>query len=92
MLVLLPGAGISGSTGERGATCRGSRAAALGMGVVLAALRIALAPALAGPALLRIGALAGLVAAGLATFAALVLALGSPIGASSCGRLRRQPA
>ena len=44
--------------------------AALGMGVVLAALRVVLAPMLAGPAILRVGALAGLVCAGLVAFAA----------------------
>src|SRR5216683_5195957 len=51
-------------------------AAALGMGVVLAVLRMALAPALAGPPLVRVGALAGLVCAGLAAFTLLALALG----------------
>src|SRR6516162_9835809 len=51
-------------------------AAALGMGVVLALLRVALAPALAGPAVLRVGALAGLVGAGLAVFALLALVFG----------------
>src|SRR5947209_4474412 len=40
------------------------------------ALRLALAPALAGPLMLRLGALAGLVAAGILIFGALVLALG----------------
>src|SRR5713101_916931 len=43
-------------------------AAALGVGAVLAALLIALAPMLAGPAIMQVGALAGLICAGLAAF------------------------
>jgi len=50
--------------------------AALGMAAVLVALRLLLAPALTGSAPLRLGALAGLVAAGLFSFGALILALG----------------
>src|SRR5271169_1325917 len=51
-------------------------AVALGMGAVLAALRMALAPILAGHAMLQVGALAVLICAGFATFAALALGLG----------------
>jgi putative peptidoglycan lipid II flippase len=51
-------------------------AAALGMGVVLAGLRMALAPMLAGPSVLQVAALIGLVGAGLAVFAVLGLGLG----------------
>src|SRR6266481_1337896 len=61
-------------------------AAALGMGVVLAGLRVALAPMFAGPFMLQVGALVGLVSAGLAVFAMLVLGLGSPIGVISWDR------
>ena len=67
-------------------------AAALGMGVVLALLQVALAPALGGPAVLRIGALAGLVGAGLAAFALLALVFGIADWRDLLGRLRRQPA
>jgi putative peptidoglycan lipid II flippase len=67
-------------------------AAALGMGGVLAALRIALAPMLAGHTMLQVGALAALVCAGLATFAALTLGLGIADWRDVLGRLRRQPA
>jgi putative peptidoglycan lipid II flippase len=66
--------------------------AALGMGVVLLLLRLACAPAFAGPALLRAAVLAGLVGAGLASFAALALALGIAQWRDLLGRLRRQPA
>ncbi len=67
-------------------------AAALGMGLVLALLRLALAGALAGPVPLRAAALAGLVGAGLAAFAVLALALGIADWRDLLGRLRRQPA
>jgi putative peptidoglycan lipid II flippase len=67
-------------------------AAALGMGVVLALLRVALAPALAGPAASRIGALAGLVCAGLAAFGLLAVAFGIADWRDLWVRLRRQPA
>jgi putative peptidoglycan lipid II flippase len=67
-------------------------AAALGMGAALALLRLALGPALAGPLPMRVGALAALVAAGLAVFAALTLALGVADWRGLIGRLRRQPA
>src|SRR5271163_2772069 len=50
--------------------------ATLGMGIVLALLRLALGQAVAGPSLIRVGALTGLVAAGLAAFALLTLAFG----------------
>jgi putative peptidoglycan lipid II flippase len=68
-------------------------AAAMGMGTALTVLRIALAPALAtGPALLRAGALAALIGAGLAAFALLALVLGIVDARDLLSRLRRQPA
>jgi putative peptidoglycan lipid II flippase len=67
-------------------------AAALGMGVVLTSLQSALAPALGGPAMLRIGALVALVCAGLAAFAVLALAFGVADWRSLSGRRRRQAA
>src|SRR6516165_395300 len=67
-------------------------AAAIGMGVVLALLRVALDPALAGPAMLRVGALTALVCAGLAAFALLALALGIADWRDLLGRRRGQPA
>ena len=51
-------------------------AAALGMGAALGLLKVALTPALAGLPVLRLGALAALIGAGLATFGLLALALG----------------
>src|SRR6266853_2635215 len=51
-------------------------AAALGMGLVLALLRVVLVPALAGPVVLRVCTLVALVGAGLAAFSLLALALG----------------
>jgi putative peptidoglycan lipid II flippase len=50
-------------------------AAALGMGAIVLALRLVLAPALAGPLVLRLGALSALVAAGFVVFGALALGL-----------------
>jgi putative peptidoglycan lipid II flippase len=67
-------------------------AAALGMTAALAALRFALAPMFAGPPLVQTGALALLVCAGVATFAALGLALGIADWRDLLGRVRRQPA
>ncbi len=66
--------------------------AAVAMGAVLAMLRIALAPMLAGPGILQMGALAALVCAGLAAFAMLALGLGLADWRVLLGRLRRQPA
>jgi len=66
--------------------------AALGMGVVLAMLRIALDGALTGPPLIRVVALAGLICAGFAAFALLALAFGIADWRDLLGRLRRQPA
>jgi putative peptidoglycan lipid II flippase len=66
--------------------------AALGMGVVLALLRMAAAPAFAEPLLARIAALAGLIGVGFATFALLTLVLGIADWRDLLGRLRRQPA
>ncbi|MGC2415319.1 MAG: murein biosynthesis integral membrane protein MurJ [Stellaceae bacterium] len=70
-------------------------AATIGMATILVGLRFALAPALAGPTLLRLGALAGLIAAGLFSFAALVLVFGVTDWRELRGRLMRsggQPA
>jgi putative peptidoglycan lipid II flippase len=51
-------------------------AAALIMGVAVLGLRLLLAPALAGPLMLRLGALSALVAAGFIAFGALAFGLG----------------
>jgi putative peptidoglycan lipid II flippase len=67
-------------------------AAALAMALILVGLRLLLAPALAGPAMLRLGALAALIAAGLCSFGALILGLGVTDWRELRGRLRRQPA
>jgi putative peptidoglycan lipid II flippase len=67
-------------------------AAALGMGAVLAALRVGLAPMLVGHNMLQVGALAGLVCAGLVAFAVLALGFGIADWRDLMGRLRRQPA
>jgi putative peptidoglycan lipid II flippase len=67
-------------------------AATIGMAAVLVALRVLLAPALAGPAMLRLGALAALVASGIVAFAALILLLGVTDWRELRGRLRRQAA
>jgi len=66
--------------------------AAVGMGAVLAVLRLVLAPTLAGPGVLQMGALAALICAGLATFALLALWLGLADWRVLLGRLRRLPA
>ena len=66
--------------------------AALGMGMVLALLRSALAPALLATVPIRITALAGLCGAGLATFAIFAVLLGVADWRDLRGRLRRQPA
>jgi putative peptidoglycan lipid II flippase len=66
--------------------------AALGMGLILVMLRIALAPALAAMPLMRISALAALIGAGLAVFALLALAFGIADWRGLLRRLRRQPA
>jgi putative peptidoglycan lipid II flippase len=50
--------------------------ASIAMGAAVLALRMALAPALGGVAMLRLGALAALIAAGIVVFGALVLLLG----------------
>ena len=67
-------------------------AATLAMAGLVWGLRYVLAPALAGPAVERVGALAGLIAAGVITFAALILVLGVTDWRELRGRLRRQPA
>ncbi|MBV8334801.1 MAG: hypothetical protein JO358_05000, partial [Alphaproteobacteria bacterium] len=51
-----------------------------------------LAPALAGPGMLPMGALAALICAGLAVFAATALGLGLADWRLLLGRLRRLPA
>jgi putative peptidoglycan lipid II flippase len=66
--------------------------AALGMGVALAVLRSALTPALAGLPIVRTGALAALVGAGLAAFTLFAFAFGIADWRQLLGRLRRQPA
>jgi putative peptidoglycan lipid II flippase len=66
--------------------------AALGMGMILILLRIALAPALTGAPFVRLGALTALVGAGLASFALFALAFGVADWRELLGRLRRQPA
>lgn len=67
-------------------------AAALGMGVMLIALRSALARPLAGPAPERVAALAALLAVGFASFAALALLLGVADWRELLRRVGRQPA
>jgi putative peptidoglycan lipid II flippase len=67
-------------------------AATAGMAAVLIVLRVLLAPTLAGQAMLRFAALAALVAAGLVSFAVLVLAFGVTDWRELRGQLRRQPA
>jgi hypothetical protein len=62
------------------------------MGAILAALRVAVAPMLAGPVIMQVGTLAALVIAGLAAFAIAVLGLGIADWRGLVGRLRRQPA
>jgi putative peptidoglycan lipid II flippase len=66
--------------------------ATIGMGVVLVVLRAMLEPALAGSAMARLAALAGLVAAGLAAFMALALLLGIMRWRDLWGQFRRLPA
>jgi putative peptidoglycan lipid II flippase len=67
-------------------------AAALAMAAMLWGLCHVLAPALAGPPMLKLAALAGLIVAGAAVFAALILALGVTDWRELRGQLRRQPA
>ncbi|MGE5272055.1 MAG: murein biosynthesis integral membrane protein MurJ [Thiohalocapsa sp.] len=67
-------------------------AATAGMTAVLVVLRLLLAPALAGAEAVRLLALAALVLGGIASFAALVLALGITDWRELRGQLRRQAA
>ncbi len=67
-------------------------AAALAMGAVVLVLRIAVAPAFAGPTLMRFGALVGLIAAGVAVFLGLTVLLGVTNWRELRGRLGRQSA
>jgi putative peptidoglycan lipid II flippase len=60
--------------------------ASLATAAAVLALRIALAPALVGPAMLRFGALAALIAVGIVVFGALILLL----GVTDWRELRRQ--
>jgi hypothetical protein len=62
------------------------------MAGILLALKLLLAPALAGPAPWRILALAGLIAAGLCSFGGLILALRVTGWRELRGQLRRQAA
>ena len=67
--------------------------ATVGMGAVLAGLRVALDPALVGGAMtMRLAALAGLVVAGLIAFLALILLLGVVNWRELRGQFRRLPA
>jgi putative peptidoglycan lipid II flippase len=66
--------------------------ATLGMGIVLLALRAVLEPALAGAMTAKLAALAGLVAAGLVAFVALILLLGVVRWHELRGQFRRLPA
>ena len=66
--------------------------ATLAMGCALIALRFALAPGLGGPLVMRLGALAGLIAAGFAVFAILIVLLGVTGWHELRGQFRRQPA
>src|SRR6516162_829422 len=92
LLVLLIRAGHFGFDRRAQRNLPRIAAAALAMGVVLAAMRITLAPMLVGHAMAQLGALAVLVCAGLATFSALALGLGVADWRGLIGRLRRQPA
>ncbi len=67
-------------------------AAAIGMGAVLLLLRLSFGAAIAGSGAARIAILAGLVGAGMGSFALLALALGVAEWRQLWGRLRRQPA
>ena len=67
-------------------------AATLGMAAVLVLFRLFVAAALAGPAMVRLAALAGLIAAGLFSFAALAFAFGETDWRELRRRLRRQAA
>jgi putative peptidoglycan lipid II flippase len=66
--------------------------AALTMGMALLVLRIAVGPMLAGSSMLQMGALAGLICAGLTAFTAAAFALGIGEWRDLLGWLRRQPA
>jgi putative peptidoglycan lipid II flippase len=65
--------------------------AALGMGAVVLALRLMLAPALVGPLMLRLAALSALIAAGVIVFGALALAFGVTGWRELRGQLMRSP-
>ncbi len=67
-------------------------AATIGMSLILVALRLVLAPAMSGSAMLRLAALAAMIAAGLLSFAGLALAFGVTDWRKLRGQLRRQPA
>jgi putative peptidoglycan lipid II flippase len=66
-------------------------AAALVMGAVVLLLRLVLAPALAGPLMLRLGALSALVAAGFVVFGGLALGFGVTGWRELRGQLMRAP-
>ena len=65
--------------------------AALGMAAIVLALRLMLASALAGPLMVRLGALSALVVAGFVVFGALILALGVTDWRELRGQLMRSP-
>jgi putative peptidoglycan lipid II flippase len=65
--------------------------ASLAMAAAVLALRIALAPTLAGPAMLRFGALAALIVAGIVVFGGLILLLGVTDWRELRGQLMRSP-
>jgi len=67
-------------------------AATIGMGAVLLGMRFLLAPALGGPTLLRLTALAGLIAAGSVAFIVLILAFRVADWRELRGRFRGQAA
>jgi hypothetical protein len=62
------------------------------MGAAVLGLRLILTSALAGPLMLRLGALSALVAAGFVVFGALILALGVTDWRELRGQLMRSPA
>src|SRR5438067_1748042 len=65
--------------------------AALGMGAVVLALRLMLAPALVGPLMLRLATLSALIAAGAFVFGGLALGLGIADWRELRAQFRRQP-
>ena len=83
---------ISGSIGGSRAIFRGSRRRRSAWRRSSGGCAMPSPPALAGPPLLRLAALAGLIAAGAVVFAVLILAFGVTDWRELRGQLRRQPA